>query len=78
MKLIDMTEKEKAQQLVQKYYDSVTDHMTWEQAKECARIAVSEVINQLNVAPLFNGSRTPEADKVWAYWVEVEQEIIKL
>lgn len=35
-----MSTKEQAKALTQKYFDEVTDHMTWEQAKECATIAV--------------------------------------
>ncbi len=35
-----MNNKEKAKALVQKYFDEVSDHMSWEQAKECAIIAV--------------------------------------
>lgn len=32
--------------LVQKYFDEVTDHMTWAQAKTCADIAVAKLIKE--------------------------------
>jgi hypothetical protein len=66
-----MTPKEKAQELVDKMY-----HYQWrekERAKQCALIAVDEVMNADWYIPTF------EDNKKWtSYWKEVEQEIEKL
>ena len=66
-----MTPKEKAQELVDKMY-----HYQWrekQRAKECALIAVDEVMNADWYIPTF------EDNKKWtSYWKEVEQEIEKL
>lgn len=37
-----MKAEEKAKELTQKYFDEVTDHMTWEQAQQCALICAEE------------------------------------
>lgn len=66
-----MTPKEKAQELVDKMY-----HYQWrekQRAKECALIAVDEIINADWYIPTF------EDCKKWtSYWKEVEKEIEKL
>jgi len=40
-----MTPKEKAKRLTGKYYEEISEDMTFEQAKQCASLAVDEIIN---------------------------------
>ena len=64
-----MEAKLKAEELVQKYYDLIHPKVnSYYQAKQCALIAVDEIIKVLNsdINPLVN------------YWYEVKQEIEKL
>ncbi len=71
-----MTPKEKAEELVDKYV-SLTDGWVygikgWEHKKQCALIAVDEMIKQQQIQ--FD-------EMVWScvgYWKEVQQEIEKL
>jgi len=70
-----MTPKEKAIELVNKMRDEIPCHCDdWEQAKQCALIAVDEVINCCE-----EYDKLPET---WVtqinYWQEVRQEIEKL
>lgn len=76
-----MTPKEKAEELVDKLYQTTPneawynpplgslsmEYKAWGQAKECALIAVDEVIKQLDAAGLYT-----------SYWQEVKTEIEKL
>jgi 2-hydroxy-3-keto-5-methylthiopentenyl-1-phosphate phosphatase len=66
-----MTQKEKAKQLVEKMiiYHS-PDESDYEAAKQCALIAVDEIMNYM----------TPQTDskEAFDYWREVKQEIEKL
>ena len=62
-----MTPKEKAEELVGKYYFQV---QTLEQQKQCALIAVDEIIN--------NDGFTKFDDYLTEYWQEVKKEIEKL
>jgi hypothetical protein len=59
-----MTPKEKAKELVEKYAI-----WSWNEAKQCALIAVDEILKAL-----------PEdyQNDIWSYWQEVKQEIEKL
>ena len=67
-----MTPQEKAKDLVDKMRDEIPCHCDdWEQAKQCALIAVDELIQQQN--SYNNGSFYPSN-----YWQEVKQEIEKL
>ena len=61
-----MTPKEKAQELINKFYfdTSLTDI---EEVKKCALIAVDEILNVIEV---------PSTE--YKYWQEVKQEIEKL
>ena len=67
-----MTPKQKAEQLVDKYFNEImsflSDNMKKNNAKKCALIAVDEIIEVLSmdVNPLVN------------YWFQVKQEIEKL
>jgi predicted SPOUT superfamily RNA methylase MTH1 len=67
-----MTAKDKAKELVDKYWNYSPGTLFFEDAKECALIAVDEMINYL-------------LDSDWAlinnkakYWQEVKQEIQNL
>jgi hypothetical protein len=62
-----MTPKEKAIDLLDKYYydtDLLYEYLTWIQAKKCALITVDEILNIECIEVL--------------YWKEVRQEIEKL
>lgn len=71
-----MTPKEKAKKLVEKYhkkYDSLFWDLTWIQAKQCALIAVDEVLN--------DDWFIPNREDLLArkeYWEEVKKEINNL
>ncbi len=70
-----MTPKEKAQELFDKYYiicQEYTEEIQCSiQAKQCALIAVDEVINSMIVATVEKHPHLP-------YWQEVKKEIEKL
>ncbi len=72
-----MTPKEKSKELVEKYayhlwIDGICDY---EQAKQCALIAVDEIISHSrNTAMVYDLS----FDESTSYWQEVKQEIEKL
>jgi hypothetical protein len=72
-----MTAKEKAEELFKQYYsylkaNLMNDREAWEDAKECALIAVDEIIEELSKNVwIFNKFRNK-------YWEEVKQEIEKL
>ena len=55
--------KEKATKLVKKFFNEITDHMTWEQAKECALIVANECIDET------------ESTMWWKYWIDVNDAI---
>lgn len=42
-----MEPKEKARELVKKFYNELTNHMQWDEAKEAAKITVQFTINEL-------------------------------
>ncbi len=65
-----MTPKEKAQELVNKFYRIIPlDKMTidFDLAKKCALIAVDEIIDELTSRGILSG-----------FWYEVHEEIKKL
>jgi hypothetical protein len=69
-----MTPKEKAIELVNKYWSIGEQEwqdtpLTWEEAKQCALIAVDEIIKSINPFGMFLGKD---------YWQEVKQEIENL
>jgi hypothetical protein len=72
-----MTRKEKAEELVSKYYNLESEGdkggwMTLNDAKQCALITVDEIINDYNTFPnSFKNKHT-------SYWQEVKNEIEKL
>jgi hypothetical protein len=67
-----MTPKEKANDILDNFWlmDKVEPMLTEEQAKQCALIAVDEIITQYNFM-------TPNADAK-KYWIEVKNKIEKL
>jgi len=74
-----MTVQEKSKELVWKYYHNIEHTISneysdkdWEIAKQCALIAVDEII-KLEQARLIVGSHN-----YYDYYVEVKQEIEKL
>ena len=78
-----MTSKEKAQQLIDKYYPYVQDtrltiefrleHVKLHYAKQCALISVNELFNEIddNYDTLHSSDRKQ-------YWLQVSKEIINL
>ena len=70
-----MTPKEKAKELVNKYYcgnDLLYEDLTWIQAKECALIAANEVIDTLYEY------HYDSASGAYEYWTAVKEELEKL
>jgi hypothetical protein len=66
--------KEKATELVNKYWEDIPD-VFFEEAVECALIAINELIEHLQPASDFGG----EINKYTIeYWEEVKQEANKL
>ncbi len=69
-----MTPKEKAEKLVRKYYtfgiNKEGQTLSWYECKQCALIAVDEVLNEEN--------HFIQTDAHFLYWEQVKQEIEKL
>ena len=73
-----MTAKNKAEELVKKYFrdsDLLVEDLTWIQAKECALIAVEEIIR---IAPWGIDIDDEIEDDSKEYYIEVKKEIEKL
>jgi hypothetical protein len=73
-----MTPKEKAKELYNKCEDSITGlegHEWWDSAKQCALIAVEEMLSEL-----YHIAYDDDDYGEWKmkYWQEVKQEIEKL
>jgi hypothetical protein len=66
-----MTPKEKARELVEKYYWIFGDGYLGQQHIQCALIAVNEIENLM-----YESGNTPEFTK--KYWQQVKQEIENL
>lgn len=67
--------KEKAKELTDKYFkgsDLLYHDLSWIQAKECALIAVNEILDAID----WHNFEFP--NKEFIYWQEVKQEIEKL
>ena len=81
-KFLIITPKEKAEELVEKYFRDELLHydLSYIQAKECALIAVDEIINSSPSLPILGDGGTfgedIELSKI--YWQEVKEEIKKL
>ena len=71
-----MTPKEKAQELVDKFRLNILDYegsgLNTFKAKQCALIAVDEIINSIIITDLTT------AENQFIYWEEVKHEIINL
>lgn len=83
-----MTPKEKAKELFKKYYCLKNNSKTrinvinFDTAKQCALIAVDEIINNIYKSSSFeiyylNNDKMNEIEAI-SYWNEVKQEIEKL
>jgi hypothetical protein len=71
-----MTPKEKAIELTDSFYVLLDGNVTFEQVKQCALIAVDEILQSLGHKKLSDSPYTTlEARQ---YYVEVKQEIEKL
>jgi hypothetical protein len=68
-----MTPKEKAKELVDKMYGDELDYMTEGQAKQCALIAVDEMLNWFK-----DHSYSNKNYDAFVFYNEVKQEIEKL
>jgi hypothetical protein len=71
-----MTPKEKANELVNKYYGYYTVHMSI--AKKCALIAVNEILNTLKIFPEKDTTSKSVVNFSVSrimYWVQVKKEI---
>jgi hypothetical protein len=76
-----MTPKEKAKELVDKMYGDELNYMTEGQAKQCALIAVNELIkyhDDLMDVVRYELPSNIVAVIPYKYWEEVKQEIEKL
>ena len=79
-----MTPKEKGQELVVDYYsvhgETIYDGITWGMAKQCALIAVDEIIEASPSLPILSdaGNYADDIIENKVYWQEVKQEIEKL
>jgi len=71
-----MTPAEKAKELIKKYYrdsDLLVEDLTWIQAKECAKIAIDEILQLVDeqMQGFFNSD-------IIAHWKQVKNEIENL
>jgi hypothetical protein len=78
-----MTAKDKAKQLVNKFYSKTDSEgvifcVNWSSAKECALIAVDEVLNVLPQHEYLEDRDEYCENRERLYWQEVKQEIQKL
>ena len=73
-----MTPKEKAKELVDKYTQYVTEINEYEYAKNCALIAVDEILNSTPYGWYDKRFFSDKMKKFYEYWQEVKQEIEKL
>ena len=83
-----MTPKEKAKELVDKFYDTTpneafideplvlsTPYSSWGQAKQCALIAVDEILNDYSYMQNIRNANSNQIHSRRVYWQEVKQEI---
>ena len=72
-----MNPKAKAKELVEKYDETLTYIESKSKAKQCALIAVDEIINSLeNYGKESDELQNMEND--FRYWQEVKQELLKI
>jgi hypothetical protein len=77
--------KEKAEELIRKYYtfgiNKEGQTLSWYESKQCAIIAVDEIINSSPTNPLkggYIGLYSDMVDEAIEYYKEVKQELEKL
>ena len=68
-----MTPKEKATELTCKYFNLIFLDLDYDQAQQCALIAVNEILGDIDEDILH-----PQNQEAITYWNEVKQEIEKL
>ena len=68
-----MTPKEKATELTCKYFNLIFLDLDYDQAQQCALIAVNEILGDIDEAILH-----PQNQEAITYWNEVKQEIKNL
>ena len=68
-----MTPKEKAKELVEKYDETLTYIESKSKAKQCALIAVDELLDD----DVYDMSEQPFEKRI-EYWQEVKQELLKI
>ena len=74
---MELTPKEKAKELVEKFSDLEDGEMYIGKAKQCALIAVYEIINSLeNYGKESDELQNMEND--FRYWQEVKEELLKM
>jgi hypothetical protein len=88
-----MTPKEKAVELADKFYQTTPheiwinkpiglkeEYKAWQQSKQCALIAVDEIIESSPILPRLGNNGYFSADIEFSnnYWKEVKQEIEKI
>ena len=74
---MELTPKQKAEELVEKFSDLEDGEMYIGKAKQCALIAVDEIINSLeNYGKESDELQNMEND--FRYWQEVKQELLKM
>jgi len=75
-----MTPKEKAEELIKRYYrdsDLLVEDLTWIQAKECALIAIEEIL-EVKPSKKYWDTYSDETPSAITYWQEVKTEINNL
>lgn len=73
-----MTPKEKAEELVDKFYPMFTNSVRDTLAKQCALIAVDEILKSNPIQPLSFMLESEALDAGREYWKEVYQQLIDL
>jgi hypothetical protein len=73
-----MTPKEKAKDLISSFYtktdeQGLTFNIYWTNAKQCALIAVEEILEIINETMIL-----VDIESDYDYWQEVKEEILKL
>jgi hypothetical protein len=73
-----MEAKQKAKELVNKYYDSLPQWVNTNDAKQCALIAVDEIIKHTRSVDTMPPNCQKIDENTKEYWNKVKQEIEKL
>ena len=75
-----MTPKGKAKELVEKFSDLEDGEMYIGKAKQCALIAVDEIINSSPSLPIISdaGSFVNDIEESTEFWQEVKEELLNM